>query len=328
MDSIIDTKDKRILYQLETNSRQPLAYLAKNVGLSREVVDYRVKLLEKKGIIESYLTTIDFVRLGLIFCRTFYRYNHVSSDIEQHMVEYARKDPYVAWMALGDGDMNLAIVYIVNNLNLLEKHYYDFLLSFGNYFKNNLFSIAFKIYHFKHTYLYHIEDRIPLIVGTNKDAIIIDETDYKLMLILMKDPRINIIDLAKQLKLSTKTANNRMKSLIENKIILGFRIKINTRKLNMEHHKVFLYLEDMTKEKLNMLISYLSHAKEIIFITLPMGNAHLEFEVIVEGKIQLFEFMRNLALNFPDLIREYESALIYSEPFTNYIPILSNQKGI
>ena len=73
----LDIKDKKILYQLESNSRQPLSSLAKKVGLSREVVAYRIKQLEQKGIIHHYVTVIDFVRLGYMFLRIFFRYNNI-----------------------------------------------------------------------------------------------------------------------------------------------------------------------------------------------------------------------------------------------------------
>lgn len=317
---LLDVKDKKILSKLEDDCRMPLSALSKEVGLSREVVNYRIKQLESKKIIESYVLTIDFVRLGLMFCRMFYRFSHVSNEIEKAMIEYARKNPYVAWMALGDGDMNLALVYIANNLNILEDYYYDFLLKYGGYLKNSLMSIAFRIFNFKHTYLHGDPNRVPVVIGANKDVIPLEKGDYKVLLELMNDPKINILDLGKKVEMSTKTVNNKIKFLTENKIILGFRVKINTRVLGLEHHKVYLFLENMTREKLNLLISYLSHCREVIFITVPLSNAHLEFELIVEGKVQIFEFMKNLNLNFPNLIRDYESFLMYSEPFTNYIP--------
>ena len=316
----LDQKDKKILYQLEKNCRQPITTLAKNVGLSREVVNYRIKQLEKYKVIQYYVTSIDYTKLGLVFCRTFYRYNNVSPEIEKQMIEYARNNPFLAWIANGEGDMNLALVYITDNLNMLQGHYYEFLYRFGSYFKQNNVSIAFQIYAFNQSYLHGVMDREPIITGFNKSIVKIDDLDYQILLSLMKDPKITLLDMSKSLKSSVKTLNNRIKNLTELQIIRGFRIKINHKSLDLEHHKVFLFLEKFTREKLSMLISYLSQQKETIFITVPLGNAHLEFEVVVERSTKLFEFMRRLSINFPDIIKDYESSLIYDEPFTNYIP--------
>ena len=43
----IDKKDRRILYELDLNARQPLVSIAKKTGLSQQVVDYRIKRLER-----------------------------------------------------------------------------------------------------------------------------------------------------------------------------------------------------------------------------------------------------------------------------------------
>ena len=47
----IDLKDRKILNQLDINSRQSLSQIGKKVGLPKNVVAYRIKRLEEKKII-------------------------------------------------------------------------------------------------------------------------------------------------------------------------------------------------------------------------------------------------------------------------------------
>jgi len=42
----LDLKDKKILYELDINSRQPNSEIAKKVGLSKQIVGLRIKKLE------------------------------------------------------------------------------------------------------------------------------------------------------------------------------------------------------------------------------------------------------------------------------------------
>lgn len=49
----LNLKDRKILSILDMNARTPLSQIAKQVGLSREVVHYRIQQLEKKGAIEG-----------------------------------------------------------------------------------------------------------------------------------------------------------------------------------------------------------------------------------------------------------------------------------
>jgi Lrp/AsnC family leucine-responsive transcriptional regulator len=60
----IDLKDRKILYQLDLNCRQSNAQIGKKVGLSRKVVEYRIKRMEHEDIITGYWTAINSFKLG------------------------------------------------------------------------------------------------------------------------------------------------------------------------------------------------------------------------------------------------------------------------
>lgn len=60
----MDHLDKRILIELQTNCRQPIAELAEKVGLSTSACHRRVKLLEDSGHIRGYAADLDGKKLG------------------------------------------------------------------------------------------------------------------------------------------------------------------------------------------------------------------------------------------------------------------------
>jgi len=47
----LDLKDRKILYELDLNCRQSNTQIGKKVGLSRKVVEYRIKKMEEEGVI-------------------------------------------------------------------------------------------------------------------------------------------------------------------------------------------------------------------------------------------------------------------------------------
>ena len=57
----IDLKDRKILYQLDLNCRQSNTQIGKKVGLSKQVVDYRIKQMEENGITEKLLLMKNFI---------------------------------------------------------------------------------------------------------------------------------------------------------------------------------------------------------------------------------------------------------------------------
>ena len=60
----IDLKDRKILYQLDLDSRQSLTQIGKNVGLNKDIVSYRIKKLQDEGVIKSFWTLIDAYKLS------------------------------------------------------------------------------------------------------------------------------------------------------------------------------------------------------------------------------------------------------------------------
>ena len=59
----LDLKDRRILYELDSDSRQPCSKIAKKLGTSTEVVNYRIKRLEEENIITHYLIIVNLSKL-------------------------------------------------------------------------------------------------------------------------------------------------------------------------------------------------------------------------------------------------------------------------
>ena len=51
---IVDDMDKRLLSELRSDSRAPIAELARRLGVSRSTVKDRIDRLERKGVIKGY----------------------------------------------------------------------------------------------------------------------------------------------------------------------------------------------------------------------------------------------------------------------------------
>jgi len=314
----LDKKDRRILYELEKNFRQPTSVIAKNVGLSREVVNYRIHQLEKKKVIEYYVTVIDYVKLGYTFCRVWFKYHMVSKKIEDEIIAFARKSPSINWVVIGDGLYNMVIIFLVKDMNAINEEFDKFKDNFGNHIIDIVPSIAFNIYHFKHTFLYDNDDRTPVIIGKEKREKV-SENNLKMLKILSEKPRISYVDLAKTLGKSSKTISKKVQELIKRGIIKQFKAKVNTNILGYEHQKVLLYFRDQNSTTLNTIIAFLKQEPRIIFITKPFATAGLEFEIIVKGRRELFEFLQILMANYSDKIKDYNVCLIYKEPFSKYL---------
>lgn len=59
----LDTLDKRLIALLQKDCRTPLDTLAKTLGTSKSTVHYRIRRLEKEGVIEGYYAHISPAKL-------------------------------------------------------------------------------------------------------------------------------------------------------------------------------------------------------------------------------------------------------------------------
>jgi Lrp/AsnC family leucine-responsive transcriptional regulator len=83
----IDLKDRKILYYLDINCRQSNAQIGKKVGLSKQVVDYRIKRMEDEKVINGYWTEIDSYRFGYQVYRYDIVFQNATSDIKKEIIE-------------------------------------------------------------------------------------------------------------------------------------------------------------------------------------------------------------------------------------------------
>ena len=315
----LDTKDKRILAELDMDARLPLTVLGKRVGLSREVVYYRIRQLEKKGVIEGYYTAVDISKFGYIYCRLFLKYRMMRQEDENRLLDYCRKSKNIKWVALGEGRWDITLVILAKTLEGIERTYGELTSTFGKFFQNPYTTIAFRIHHFKHNYLYGTNDETDLVLGCS-GLVEIDEDDKRLLDELSTNARIPLNELAKKLNMNPKKASYRIKKLIQKKVILAFRTKLNTKLLGYDHYKVFLTLQDFTATTEKTLYTYLLLHPGVIYITKPMGMHNLEFEIMVGGSNELHEFIRDFRIMFAEIVVDYDTMLNYAEPILGYIP--------
>ena len=84
----LDLKARKILYQLDLNCRQSNAQIGRKVGLSKQVVDYRIKRMEDEGIITGYWTAINSCKLGYNVYRYYITFQNATQKIKDEIINF------------------------------------------------------------------------------------------------------------------------------------------------------------------------------------------------------------------------------------------------
>ena len=316
----LDKRDREILYALSLNARAPLSEIAKEVKLSKQVVSYRIHNLEEEGIIEAYFAVVNIYRLGIAHYRVHLRYQNITHADEDKLLAYITKHPGVSWVIQLDGDLDLAYIVWATSITEFEKTFDEINARFGHLFKEKHFSVGTRLYHYKHKFLVDREDFTEIVIQGDKVATPFDTLNQKIVQYLSRNGRAPLLEMAEKFGASPKAIGKRVHELIAKRIILGFDVKINYRKLGYTHAKIMINLRDTSPKAMGEIINYLKSLRNVIYITKPVGLYDIEFEILINDTAQFHDTLSNLRYAFSANIKNFNTVFVYYEPKTHRLP--------
>ena len=208
----LDLKDKKICYQLDINARQSLQQISKQVGLSKQVISYRIKNLIEKGIIKGFYTIMDVHKLGFITFKVYIKVQNFSPEIEKEFIEYLTKNKTVAWVVMSNGYWDYNIAYLSRNIAEFDNHYQEFLQKFRDFIEDREVSPIVEAYQFRRAYILgdkQDDTKYDTINGLTEPKWEGDNTDWEILKILAPNSREEIQKISQKVKLSPKAVSLR-----------------------------------------------------------------------------------------------------------------------
>lgn len=310
----IDSKDREILFHLSLNGRASLAELSKKTKLSKEVIHYRLKNLEKSGIIEGYYAVINTYKIGKVFFRVYMKTINMTNRIENEFIEFLKNHPKVTWVVEVDGDFDFLYVVWAKDIIKFEKVYKEINDRFGKYMQEKFFSVMTSVYYFKYKYLVGRQDGTSKLTGGKLEYPKLDDLDLKLISLLSNEGRMPLVEIANKLNSNAKLIKNRMKRLEKIGIITCYNVKINHRLLGYSQRKVMFNLNDISSETIQKMISFLTFHSSTIYITMAIGQYDIEFEMMESSHQDFHDLLKDIKNRFPRLIKSYYTVIFYHEP--------------
>jgi len=311
----LDLKDRKILYELDSDARQPCSKIAKRVGLSTEVVNYRIKRLEEEGIITQYQCVLNLSKLGIRQFKICLSFQHLSPIRLEEIIGKLKKISYAKWIVSCKSNWDLIISLETKSIEEIDSIKNAILSLFEGYINKKAISICTEASTFNRNYLLENKnylERERILVNSDKE-IKLEEIDLEILKKLSENARKPLIDIASELKKSPRIIDYRMKQMIKYKIVTGFRIALNYKKLNLQFYKTFIYLDNPKQERVNKLIKYFQAHKNIIHHVRVIGNWDLEPEFEVYSEAEFDKIINDLKQEFSDIIKNIEIITISKE---------------
>jgi Lrp/AsnC family leucine-responsive transcriptional regulator len=316
----LDLKDKKILYELDLNSRATLNEIAKKVKLSKQVVDYRLKNLIKNNVIKQFYTVINFSKLGYTQYKLYLKFQNVNVQKEQEIIKYWTQNKNSVWVASCRGRWDVAVSILAKDINDFGEILGNFINKYGLFVLEKDVLITQISPVFTKAYLTEKREKKKFTFGGKIEHYELDDTDKKILRTLSTNARITILEMMDKLSLTRDMITYRMKKLTRDNIISQYRILINLDKINHILYKIILRLHSLTPEKEKQLITYIaSHPHGMQYLKL-VGSWDVELEFEVKDDEQLHEILLEIRNKFSNIIRDYDTLLIHQEHKLNYFP--------
>jgi DNA-binding Lrp family transcriptional regulator len=120
---MLDQTDKRILEIMQTDCRTPSAKIAASLGISKSTIHYRIRKMEKQGIIKKYCTKIDASKVGIDYLTIVLIRAKYGPHYHQRIGEMLAKIPGVlaVYFVLGETDF-IVLMRSKSREDFMSKH--------------------------------------------------------------------------------------------------------------------------------------------------------------------------------------------------------------
>jgi len=292
----LDLKDKKLLYELDKNSRQSNSEIGKKIRLNKNTVNYKIKRLENEGAILGYYTVIDNSKLGYFSFRSYLKFFNTTAEQEEKVINWLIKDDRVSVVSKIETIYDFMFMIWVKNVYEFDEFWKEFKRKFRKYFWNEKVDVFTSVYHFKRRYLSE-ENKIESFefIGENKIAEH-DKFDLKILRLLAKNARMPLIEISKRLKTPPRTVAFRIKRLEKNKVIQAYRVNINLEKIGYEYYKLNMILNDF--ENYNKLLEFSKNHPNIIYFDRTLSELDFEIDVEVKNRQELLKLLKEVKSEF------------------------------
>jgi Lrp/AsnC family leucine-responsive transcriptional regulator len=299
---MVDSTDLKILFELNWDARQSDSEIGKKLKTSKQVVAYRIKKLEKEGVIKNYFALIDWRRLGYEAVRIYLKWKNMDPLKEQQIYSEIKNDPFFMWTVKFEGEFDIGFYIWIKDVLSFSKRWFRFIETY----RHNI--MKYEIYHsvnMTHYPMKPLIEKYPIDEKTigEENRVDYDEFDVKILRMISENSRISIVDIANKLKVTSKTIIYRIKSLEKKRIILGYNALIDTEKLGYQFYKIDFYLTSL--EKLQEMTSFAKIHKDIVYLMRTVGGPDYEIEVMVKSPVELHKVIEEIRKKFYLEIEHY-----------------------
>lgn len=142
----IDKIDEDILKAIANNARMPIVDIASKLKTTPRIIQYRLKELEKKGIILAYKVHLNPKAIGRMFCKAIIYLANINKKELDEFIDYSSSLKGAVWPQKVMGNWDFELDFELEDYEKFQEIILDLKERFPNIIKNYEFCIISKEY--------------------------------------------------------------------------------------------------------------------------------------------------------------------------------------
>ncbi|MFH0817559.1 MAG: Lrp/AsnC family transcriptional regulator [Candidatus Micrarchaeota archaeon] len=319
----MDLTDKKILYELDRDSRQSYSSIAKKLKTSPQVVKYRVENLYSVGFLKYCWPMVEYRKAGYFFGAYFFKLQNIDEEAEEKLYSYLNAHPNIPIIMRGEGYADLILGICAKGIFHLNDIMKDLNNKFSEYFIEYDTTIPIGFSQFHRSYLIGAQKESAEVAFTGAEVgeMPLSNDERKVLSMVNFNARVPLVEIARKVGIGEGTAKLILKKLERSGIIQSYAILPDHVLLGKPRHRVLFKLRNLTSAKEKSLFTYCQLHPNIVHHLRVLGNWDLVLDIEVERGEPFRKIIQEMKYKFSGIIHRVEPTYIYKIDKFRDIPI-------
>tara|TARA_Y100000310_G_scaffold342814_1_gene447593 strand:+ start:9129 stop:10091 length:963 start_codon:yes stop_codon:yes gene_type:complete len=313
--------ERKLLYELDKDSRLSYRQLATKMGSKKTVVAYHFNRLLEEKMFWKFVPVISLTKLGIYSYKIYFQFQGLTKKEKEEMIQDLISDKHICWLASTTGAWDLCLGIYAKNVLEFSKVKNKLFHKYAPYVQNYAVSVIEDAFVFNRDYL--LEGKRPrrkFVFGGEVGEVKLDLKQKEILRLIRNNARYNISEISSKLNCTTKTTLTKIRDLEKKGVIQGYTTFLNINKLGLQFFKVSLYLQDHTEEEKTKLLTFAKSIPNVIHIIKSIGSWEIELEIEAEEIEDIYQIIEELKTKFPHTIKKTDITIINKEHKLDFFP--------
>jgi len=318
MDKELDLLDKKILYELDINSRASASRIARNVKVPKETINYRIKRLINDCWVDRLYTIFNASKFGYSYYKIFLKFHKLTAENENKIIKFITNNPTCINLRILEGTYDLVFSTIQKNISELRVFLQKFFNNFGTYVLEKEIHTTAKTHKLNQKFLYEGKTVKKTFSHIDFGNYSLDEIDLGIMKLISTNSRVKLTDIANDTFIDSRLIKYRIKKLEKEGVIVTYAAALNLAQINREFIQIDMVLKDPAI--IPSIIDFFDKTNTCIFAYELLGKYDLSIEIYVKNDEMLRGILEEFKMQFLDNYVYYDISHVYREYVINWSP--------